>query len=81
MVFIHALVGHVPFEISQFLNYLLTTGEYANYLEAVLGKRKREFSLVVPAKYKAKTKDRRFANILREKLEEKKKIHNIDIRL
>ena len=43
------------------------------------GERKREISLAVPAKYKATTKDKRFANILRENLEEKKKILNIDI--
>ena len=42
MVFIDALVGHVPIEISQLLNHFLTTGEEENYLEAeVLGKRKR----------------------------------------
>ena len=79
MVFIDALVGHVPIEISQFLNYFITTGEDENYLGAVLGKRKREIGLVVPAKYKAAAKDKRFANILQEKLEEKKKILNIDI--
>ena len=77
---IDALVGHVPIEISQFLNYFLTTGEDENYFEAeVLRKRKREIGLVVPAKYKATAKDKRFANILREKLEEKKRILNIDI--
>ena len=41
-------------------------------------KEKREIGLIVPAKYKATTKDKRFANILREELEEKKKILNID---
>ena len=64
----------------QLLNHFLTTGEDENYLEAeVLGKRKREIGLILPAKYKATTKDIRFAKILREKLEEKKKILNIDI--
>ena len=59
------------------LNYFLTTEEDENYLEAeVHGERK--ISLVVPAKYKATTKDKRFANILREKLEEKKKICSND---
>ena len=61
-----------PIEISQLLNYFLTTREDENYVEAgALGKRKKEIGLVVPAKYEATTKDKRFANILREKLEEK----------
>ena len=47
MVFIDALAGHVQIEISQFLNYFMTTGEDENYLEAVIGKGKREIGLVV----------------------------------
>lgn len=74
------LVGHVPIELSQLLNYFLTTGEQRNNLMAeVTGKRKREIGLVVPVKYTAFTDDKLFAQVLLEKLEEKKKIIGIDI--
>ena len=45
----------------------------------VVGKGKREIGLVVPAKYTAMTNDKKFAEILLEKLEEKKKIVDINI--
>ena len=49
------------------------TGDDENYLEAeVLRiKAKRDIGMVIPAKYKATTKDKRFASIMRENLEEK----------
>lgn len=74
------LVGHVPIEISQLLNNFLNTGENNNSLQAeVTGKRKREIGLVVPAKYKATTDNKKFAEVLKKKLEEKRKIIKIDI--
>ena len=45
----------------------------------VVGKRKREIGLVVPAKYTAITNDIKFAQVLMEKLEEKQKIIDITI--
>ena len=45
----------------------------------VTGKRKREIGLVVPVKYTAITDDKLLAQVLFEKLEEKKKIIGIDI--
>ena len=41
----------------------------------VIGKRKREVGLVVPAKYAALTKNKTFANALAGKLQEKKRKH------
>ena len=45
----------------------------------ITGKRKREIGLVVPVKYTAITNNKLFAEVLLEKLEEKKKIMGIDI--
>ena len=47
-----------------------------NFIAVVTGKRKREVGLVVPAKYVALTKNKTFANILLEKLTEKKRKHS-----
>ena len=75
------LVGHVPIELSGLLFYFLTTdSEKRKKLRAeVIGKRKREIGLVVPTKYTAMTNDRKFAEVLLQKLEEKKKIIDITI--
>lgn len=74
------LVGHLPIELSQLLNNFLSTGGKRNKLVAeVVGKRKREIGLVVPAKYTATTNDRRFAEILKNKLEEKKEFIDITV--
>ena len=74
-------VGHVSIELSGLLFYFLTTdSEKRKKLRAeVIGKRKREIGLVVPAKYTAMTNDRKFAEVLLQKLEEKKKIIDITI--
>ena len=67
-------------ELSQLLNNFLSTGGKRNNLIAeVIGKRKREIGLVVPAKYIATTNDRRFAEILKVKLEEKKEFIGINV--
>ena len=52
--------------------YFLETSAYNTLSAVVTGKRKSEVGLVVPAKYIALTKDRRYANVLFEKLKEKK---------
>ena len=41
----------------------------------VIGKRKREVGLVVPAKYATLTKNKTFANVLAGELQEKKRKH------
>ena len=41
----------------------------------VIGKRKQEVGLVIPAKYAVLTKNKTFANVLAGKLQEKKRKH------
>ena len=72
-----ALVGHLPKELSCLLKYFLEASPGNNLIAVVTGKRKREVGLVVPAKYVALTKKKTFANILLEKLTEKKRKHSI----
>ena len=66
------LVGHLPIELSCLFKYFLEASPDNKLSATVTAKRKREVGLVVPAKYVALTKDRRFANVLYEKLKEKK---------
>ena len=75
------LVGHIPKELSQLLSYFLSTdSEKRKTLKAeVIGRRKREIGLAVPAKYTAMTNDKKFAEVLLQQLEEKKKIIAITI--
>ena len=70
------LVGHLPIELSCLLKYLLEASPEKNLIAVVTRKRKREVGLVVPAKYVALTKNKAFANILSEKLTEKKRKHS-----
>ena len=66
------LVGHVPIEISALTDYFLKESE-ENYVDAtVIGKRKREIGLVVPARYTAVTIDKRTADILFEQLQKRR---------
>ena len=65
------LVGHVPIELSSLITYFLKA-ERTNQLSAtVIGKRKREEGLVVPAKYTAVTNCKTIATTLAEILIEK----------
>ena len=74
------LVGHLPIELSQLLNNFLSTDGNTNNLTAeVIGKRKREIGFVVPAKYRATTNDKKFAEILERELLEKKEFIEIEI--
>ena len=77
----HVLVCHAPIELSRLLTFFLTTdNEKRKDLKAeVVGKRKREIGLVVPAKYTAMTNDIKFAQVLNVKLEEIQKIIDITI--
>ena len=57
------LVGHIPIELSRLIDYFLESTE-ENFVSAlVVGPRKREVGLVVPAKFSAFTKDKRIATI------------------
>ena len=66
------LVGHIPIEISALLHYFLQNSKENMIFAVVVGKRKREIGLVVPARYVAETKDKRTAEILSEELLKKK---------
>lgn len=70
------LVGHLPIEISCLLTNFLNAAPDNNLEAFVVGKRKREVGLVVPAKYVAFTKSKKFGNILFDKLHEKKEKHS-----
>ena len=69
------LLAHLPIELSCLIKYFLEASPENNLIAAVMGKRKREVGLVVPAKYVALTK-KTFANILLGKLMEKKRKHS-----
>ena len=69
------LVRQLPIEISCLLTYLLEASPENKLNTIVIGKRKREVGLVVPAKYAALTKNKTFANVLAGKLQEKKRKH------
>ena len=45
------LVGHVPIELSSLLHFFLEADEQNRLICQVIGKRKREVGLVVPAKF------------------------------
>ena len=69
------LVGHLPIEISCLLTNFLNAAPENKLTAFVVGKRKREVGLVVPAKYVALTRSKIFGNILFDKLHEKKEKH------
>ena len=66
------LVGHVPIELSSLMNNFLKANDSNKLVAKVSGKRKREVGLVVPAKFKALTKEYRLAKILDEQLQARK---------
>ena len=62
------LVGHIPIELSRLINYFMESTK-ENFVSAlVVGPRKREVGLVVPAKFSAFTKDERIATILSDEI-------------
>lgn len=66
------LVGHVPVEVSCLLTNFLNADMGNNISAAVIGRRKREIGLVVPTKYKARTKNKKIALTLQKYLLSKK---------
>ena len=74
------LVDHVPIEISRIIDYFMQNNE-KNFISAtVVGPRKREIGLVVPAKFSAYAADRRVADILsKEILKIKTKCSQFDL--
>ena len=61
------LIGHIPIEISQLINYFLEAATTNTMTAVVTGKRKREIGLVVPTKYVAYTENQKHAQILIKK--------------
>ena len=59
-----SLVGQVPVELSKLLNQFLKANTGNCIYVEVIGKRKREVGLVVPAKFSARTKCSRTARVL-----------------
>ena len=57
-------VGHVPVDISKLLNQFLKADTGNCIYVEVIGKRKREVGLLVPAKFSARTKCSRTARVL-----------------
>ena len=70
------LVGHIPVEISQLINYFISAANTNTIIAVATGKRKREIGLVVPAKYFAYTNNTKNAEKLMKKLLEKKIFSN-----
>ena len=67
--------GHLPIEISCLLTYFLEASSENKLNAIVIGKRKQEVGLVVPAKYAALTKNKTFTNVLAGKLQKEKRKH------
>ena len=68
------LVGHLPVEISSLLCHFLRADD-GNYIEVeILGKRKYEVGLVVPAKYNSFATNKRTAKILDTELSKRRKL-------
>ena len=62
------LVGHIPIKLSGLIDYFMESKE-ENFVSAlVVGPRKREVGLVVPATFSAFTKDKRIAIILSDEI-------------
>ena len=74
------LVGHVPIEFSCLLFHFLG-GEETKCFVSVREKRKREIGLVVPGKYTALTKNKRYADILHQQLKQKEQQQPIEFKL
>ena len=64
--------GHIPVEISSLMYHFLDESKENRIEAVVIGKRKREIGLVIPAKYTAVTTDNMTAKILLAELRKKK---------
>ena len=74
------LVGHVPIEMSRIIDYFMQKNEKNFVTATVIGPRKREIGLVVPANFSTYTTERRVAEILsKEILKIKTKYSHFDL--
>ena len=62
------LVGHVPMEISSLLYHFLQEDKSNSIKVKVIGKRKREIGLPIPATFKPHTENKRTAEIFNTEL-------------
>ena len=62
------LVGHAPIELSSLLYHFLQASAENCVNVEIIGKRKREVGLVVPAKYDALTKNKKISMVLEKEL-------------
>ena len=70
-------MDQVPIELSSLMNNFLKVNDSNKLVAKVSGKRKREVGLVVPAKFKALTKEYRLAKILNEQLQARKEKYTL----
>ena len=68
------LVGHVPIELSSLLHFFLEADEQNRLICQVIGKRKRQVGLVVPAKFLAFSKTKRSAETLGREMKKRKEL-------
>ena len=66
------LVGHVPLELSSLLYHFLNADTFNFIKVIVIGKRKREIGLVVPAKFDCYTSNKKISTVLDEQLSKRK---------
>lgn len=66
------LVGHVPLELSSLLYHFLNADTFNFIKVTVIGKRKREIGLVVPAKFDCYTSNKKISTVLDEQLSKRK---------
>ena len=66
------LVGHLPIEISKLMKQFLDADKNNPVMATVVGKRKREVGLVIPAKYSAMTANQEIITVLNNELLKRK---------
>ena len=69
------MVGHAPVEFSSLLYHFLQASAENCINVEVIGKRKREVGLVVPAKYNTFTRNKKMTMVLDEELAKHKKLY------
>ena len=69
------LVGHAPIELSSLLYHFLQASAENCVNVEIIGKRKREVGLVVPAKYDALTKNKKISMVLEKELSKRKNMY------
>ena len=66
------LVGHLPIDISKLMKQFLDADKNNPVMATVVGKRKREVGLVIPAKYSTMTANQEIITVLNNELLKRK---------